>query len=245
VQFEESRCIALRQHFLDGYALDIPVADQLQEARVRKLDAMFRSAQHGDEARCLIEHLRQPLVVARFQHLPRRGGGRFRMDAEHPYDLISVISYRGIRQREMPVRGAFVAIEGDGDIVQVDDHAAEQSVEQGAKLGVGVWPHREERLTQRGWMFGSQQGHVGIVVQQRAREPPNDEHRLPGGKNQGHDGPQRLRPSRRVPELRRRPVGGKYGLLQGETTGEHGQRRFHASTRTLSSIEAGPRDIIS
>src|SRR5260370_16554952 len=86
-------------------------------------------------------------------------------------------------------------------------------------------------------MLRSQQGHIGIVVQQRARGPPNNEHRLSGGENQRHDGPQRLWPRRRAPELRRRPILGKYGLLEGEIAGERVKRRFHASTRTFSSID--------
>src|SRR5450631_4210825 len=94
-------------------------------------------------------------------------------------------------------------------------------------------------------MFGPQQGYIGIVVQQRARRPPNDEHRLSGGNNQGHDGPQRLRPGRRVPELRRRPVTGKYRVFEGEITGEDGERGFHASTRTFSSIESVARETLS
>ncbi len=121
----EFRCVAVRQHFVDGFTHDIPVADHFQEAGIGKLDPMFRSVQHRDEARCLIEHLRQPLMVARLQHLARRGVGRFRMDAQQPEDLVSLTSYRRIRQGEVRVRRAFVAIEGDGDIVQIDDHAAE------------------------------------------------------------------------------------------------------------------------
>src|SRR6266436_8616712 len=94
-------------------------------------------------------------------------------------------------------------------------------------------------------MFGSKQGHIGIVVQQRARGAPNDEHGLSGGKNQSHDGPQRLRPGRRGPELRRRPIDGKYGLFEGEIVGRYGERSFHASTRTFSSIEAVARETLS
>lgn len=95
----------------------VAIADQLPAGIVDQIELMIRPAQHRDEPRRFLEHLRQPRLVLRHRVRGAHPLGGFGDDAQHPADRSVILPHRRIGDIEIHLLAPPVALDRKGMIL--------------------------------------------------------------------------------------------------------------------------------
>jgi hypothetical protein len=187
---------------------EVTVAEQSPVSLVDELEPVLRLGQDRNEAGRLLE---QPPLALRLGRQPPLGHDLPRdlgAGADEARNGATLIAHRRVGEGEVRLLRIAAPLHDEGNVVHVDGLTAIGLLDDGQEVSADLVPDLQEVAAQGGRMLTHEDLGIGIVVEQRAFQPPSDEHRLVRTQHHADQRFEPVRPAVRCAERRRCPVVG-------------------------------------